>query len=89
MSADGLTAGSLTAETSSGDVLLERSQGEDLRVTTVSGDVELCLFGAAGDYAVSTATASGRVSVPSGAAGGEKRVEITTNSGDIDVSITE
>jgi len=74
---------SFTIDRSTGDVEFERSDAADIYVKTDTGDVEGSLLSA---KVFITKTDTGRVRVPNTATGG--RCEITTDTGDIEITIS-
>lgn len=75
-------AGLLTAEASTGDITLLRADAASLTMTTDTGDVTGSLLS---EKIVFAQSDTGRVSVPKTTVGG--RCEITTNTGDITITI--
>lgn len=74
----------ISVERSTGDVTLDRSDAADLFITTSTGDVEGSLLT---DKVFITKTDTGCINVPNSITGG--RCEITTETGDIKISISE
>ena len=74
----------ISVERSTGDVTLDRSDAAELFITTSTGDVEGSLLT---DKVFITKTDTGRINVPNSITGG--RCEITTETGDIKISILE
>ena len=74
----------ISVERSTGDVTLDRSDAAELFITTSTGDVEGSLLT---DKVFITKTDTGRIDVPNSIIGG--RCEITTDTGDIKISISE
>ncbi len=79
---DLIVNGRLSVERSTGDVWLDRCDGEDIYIHTDSGDVEGSLLS---DKVFIVNTDTGRINVPHATSGG--RCEITTDTGDIKVTI--
>ena len=79
---DRTRASKIFIETDTGDVELERSDAGEISIETDTGDVEGTLLS---DKVFITETDTGRVNVPSSVTGG--RCEITTDTGDIRISI--
>ena len=98
----------ISAGTSSGDLWISETGGDDLQLKTVSGNiladrvdavtmtaraesgsVDLLLSGTAADYTITAASASGSIRGAEGSGGGDRRVEISTASGNISVSYVE
>lgn len=78
--------GSANFSTTSGEVdfgLLDSSGS--VTVSTTSGDVDGTLAGSMSDYAITSDTTSGSNSLPSRTKGGEKKLNVDTTSGDIDI----
>lgn len=74
----------ISVERSTGDVTLDRSDAAELFITTSTGDVEGSLLT---DKVFITKTDTGRINVPNSITGG--RCEITTETGDIKISISD
>ena len=74
----------ISVERSTGDVTLDRSDAAELFITTSTGDVEGSLLT---DKVFITKTDRGRINVPNSITGG--RCEITTETGDIKISISD
>lgn len=74
----------ISVERSTGDVTLDSSDAAELFITTSTGDVEGSLLT---DKVFITKTDTGRINVPNSITGG--RCEITTETGDIKISISE
>lgn len=79
-----IVRGRLTAKRDTGDVLLTRCDAAALSITTDTGDVKGSLLSAKIFFA---STDTGRVDVPKTTTGG--RCEITTDTGDIRMEITQ
>ena len=73
----------ISIERDTGDVVLECSDAAELFITTVTGDVKGSLLT---DKIFITQTETGRINVPKSVAGG--RCEITTDTGDIKISMS-
>ena len=74
----------ISVERSTGDVTLDRSDAAELFIITSTGDVEGSLLT---NKVFITKTDTGRIDVPNSIIGG--RCEITTDTGDIKISISE
>ena len=74
----------ISVERSTGDVTLDRSDAAELFIMTSTGDVEGSLLT---NKVFITKTDTGRIDVPNSIIGG--RCEITTDTGDIKISISE
>lgn len=74
----------ISVERSTGDVTLDRSDAAELFITTSTGDVEGSLLT---DKVFITKADTGRINVPNSVTGG--RCEITTETGDIKISISD
>ena len=74
----------ISVERSTGDVTLDRSDAAELFIMTSTGDVEGSLLT---NKVFITKTDTGRIDVPNSIIGG--RCEITTDTGDIKISILE
>ena len=74
----------ISVERSTGDVTLDRSDAAELFIMTSTGDVEGSLLT---NKVFITKTDTGRIDVPNSIIGG--RCEITTDTGDIKISIVE
>ena len=79
-----VVAGSLSVDTDTGNVKLEASDAGMLSISTDTGNVSGTLLS---DKVFLTETSSGRVRVPKTTTGGT--CEITTATGNIDISIQE
>jgi len=79
-----IAEGCLSVKRSTGDVRLEASDAAEILIETDTGDVEGSLLT---DKVFITKTDTGRVSVPKSVTGG--RCEITTDTGDIKISIQQ
>ncbi len=81
-----LEAGRIQVSTGKGPVYLEEVRaGESLVVHTAGGDVSGSLEGAMEDYSISTDPGSGESNLPGSLALGDRKLEIVTGGGDIQV----
>ena len=79
-----IATGKISVERSTGDVTLDRSDAAELFIMTSTGDVEGSLLT---NKVFIIKTDTGRINVPNSITGG--RCEITTDTGDIKISILE
>ena len=79
-----IAAEKISIERSTGDVTFEGSDAAELCITTDTGDVEGSLLT---DKVFITKTDTGRINVPNSITGG--RCEITTDTGDIKITISD
>lgn len=76
--------GKMTCITDYGDIELERIAGESITLDTACGDIEGTIDGREANYTINAQTNLGDKNVQS-RAGGEKRLDVKTDMGDIDI----
>ena len=81
--------GAISATTTSGGIELSDASAAAYSFGTVSGDVTGVLPGSVRDYTITTSTVSGGNSLPTESYGGRKTIDVTTTSGDIELSFEE
>ncbi|MGE4485322.1 MAG: DUF4097 family beta strand repeat-containing protein [Oscillospiraceae bacterium] len=80
--------GNTDIESTSGNILLERDACGDIALSAVSGDIKALITGSADDYDITARAKSGKERVP-WHTGGEKRMNVQTTSGDIEIAFAE
>lgn len=78
------TAGKINCGTDYGDIEFERISGSSIVMDTSCGDIEGTIDGREADYTINAQTNLGDKNVQS-RAGGEKRLDVKTDMGDIDI----
>lgn len=78
------TAGKINCGTDYGDIEFERISGASIVMDTSCGDIEGTIDGREADYTINAQTNLGDKNVQS-RAGGEKRLDVKTDMGDIDI----
>ena len=76
----------LSVKTTSGDVTLSDIGVPELRAATTSGDIWLTLPGTEEDYTVALSTVSGHMEGVRARTGGERKLDVSTVSGDVKVT---
>ncbi len=76
--------GDVTLETSLGDIIFRQLSGNNLYITSSSGEVQGNILGKADDYTIDARTSSGSLNVPH-SANGPKLLQVSTGLGDIDI----
>lgn len=86
VSLDDLKALSCSVENTSGRCYMDGFDVDNLRVSTISGDISGTLSGSEADYSITARTVSGRNSLLNLGGHGKRILELRSTSGDIEVS---
>ena len=82
---DGCTADEYRLRASSGDISVADGDFESAELETTSGDITARFRGGMEDYSIRSGTTSGDNTLPERLDGGDRRLDVTTTSGDISV----
>ena len=81
---------SLTVKTSDGDIIFERIQSDDIELWDNYGNIKGSIEGKLADYSITSKTSSDyENSLPSSMDGGDKRLNVKTSDGKINVNFIQ
>ena len=77
---------SLSGHTVNGAITLSGVKADNIQLRTVNGKVAGTIIGAAAEYTIRSQTTHGKNTLPTHAAGGEKKLDVETVNGAIDIT---
>lgn len=85
INASSVTVDSADLQTSTGKIVVEHLDAKNVTITATTGDVDASLVGSIADYSIESKTSTGDNTLPSRLESGDRKLKVTTSTGDIDV----